>query len=128
MGYVINEVGRYLSKINEEQEQIYRGISDAEKISNNYELPEELSQKMRSPVINSQIAYNRFNVQEEDAFLEKLGDDVRSDITSYHKFQIVKTSIFFLCHWTKNFQNFIADRLIRQVYSPEEVLPQVHGK
>jgi hypothetical protein len=36
--------------------------------------------------------------------------------------------VFFLCHWSKNFQRKIATKLIRQVYSPDEVLPQVHGK
>ena len=64
MGYVINEVGRYLSKINEGEELLYRGISDAEKLSDNYSLPAELSQKMTSFVINNQIANNKFNVEE----------------------------------------------------------------
>ena len=50
--------------MNEEQEQLYRGVSDAEKLPSNYKLPEELSPKMTSHVINSQIANNQFNVQE----------------------------------------------------------------
>ena len=63
MGYVINEVGRYLSKINEGEELLYRGISDAEKLSENYDLPAELSQKLTSYVINNQIANSKFNVE-----------------------------------------------------------------
>ena len=66
MGYVINEVGRYLSKINEGEELLYRGISDAEKLSENYNLPTELSQKLTSYVVNNRIANNRFNVEEEN--------------------------------------------------------------
>ena len=49
-------------------------------------------------------------------------------MTGYTKFQLIKTSVFFLCHWTKKFQRTIADKLVRQVYSPEQVLPQIHGK
>ena len=36
--------------------------------------------------------------------------------------------MFFLCHWTKRFQRTVADKLIRQVYSPEELLPQTLGR
>jgi hypothetical protein len=50
------------------------------------------------------------------------------DVTSYQHFQIIKTSVFFLCQWTKHFQRTIADRLVRKVYSPEEVLCQPLGK
>ena len=66
MGYVINEVGRYLSKINEGEELLYRGISDAEKLSENYDLPAGLSQRLTSFVVNNQIANSRFNVEEEN--------------------------------------------------------------
>ena len=135
MGYVINEVGRYLSKINEKEELLYRGISDAEKLSENYQLPEELSQKLTSFVVNNQIANNRFNVEEEDSFLMKLNDDIRQgmlsfylEVTYYNNFQLIKKNVFFLCHWTKNFQHSIARKIIRQVYSPEEILTQVQGK
>ena len=77
MGYVINEVGRYLSKINEGEELLYRGISDAEKLSESYGLPAGLSQKMTSYVVNNQIANSRFNVEEENSFLDKLSEEVR---------------------------------------------------
>ena len=77
MGYVINEVGRCLSKINEGEELLYRGISDAEKLSENYDLPAGLSQRLTSFVVNNQIANSRFNVEEENSFLDKLSEEVR---------------------------------------------------
>ena len=61
-GYVISEVGRYLSKINEHEDQLYRGISDAEKLTKSFNLQEDLSQKVLSYVVNNQIANDRLNV------------------------------------------------------------------
>jgi hypothetical protein len=51
-----------------------------------------------------------------------------AEVTVYDKFQLIKTNVFFLCHWTKNFQKNIASKLVRQVYSPNEVLSQLSGK
>jgi hypothetical protein len=39
LGYIINEIGRFLSKINEGQEALYRSISAAEKVADTYKLP-----------------------------------------------------------------------------------------
>ena len=50
------------------------------------------------------------------------------EVTGYNKYQLVKSNIFFLYHWTKKFQITIADKLIRQLYSPEEQLLQIQGK
>ena len=47
------------------------------------------------------------------------------EVTGYNKYQLVKSNIFFLYHWTKKFQITIADKLIRQLYSPEEQLLQI---
>jgi hypothetical protein len=46
----------------------------------------------------------------------------------YNKIQLLKTSVFFLSHWTKRFQRSIAHKLVRQIYSPEEPLLQPLGK
>jgi hypothetical protein len=62
-GYVINEVGRFVSKINESQYRLYNNISDTEKLASNYKMPEELTGKMRSYFISNDIASNKFNVE-----------------------------------------------------------------
>ena len=51
-----------------------------------------------------------------------------AEVTGYTQFQLVKSNVFFLCHWTNRFQRKIAEKLIRQVYSPEECLSQVQGR
>ena len=66
--------------MNEGQDELYRGLSNAEKLSENYRLPENLSKKVTAYVVNNQIANSRFNVEEEDQFLNKLSDDVRQGI------------------------------------------------
>ena len=50
------------------------------------------------------------------------------EVTGFNKFQLIKSNVFFLCHWTKRFQRIIADKLIRQVYSPDECLMQIQGR
>lgn len=77
IGYVINEVGRFMQIINEGQDRLNRNISDAEKLAENYRLPEELTGRLRSYLINNQIASNRFNVEQEEAFMKKLSEGVR---------------------------------------------------
>ena len=46
----------------------------------------------------------------------------------YNNIQLVKTSVFFLSHWTLKLQRNIALKLIRKIYSPEEVLLQTPGQ
>ena len=60
--------------------------------------------------------------------MRRLNDNIREDVTSYHNLKIIKTSVFFLCHWSKKFQNRIATKLHRCIYSPQESLTQIHGK
>jgi len=50
------------------------------------------------------------------------------DVTGFNKFKLIKTNIFFVCHWTKSFQRTVANKLIRHLYTPDETLPQIQGK
>jgi hypothetical protein len=70
IGYVINEVGRFLFKINESQDQMYRDISDAESLSKAYKLPRSLQRRVTSEVINNKMA-DKFAFGEE-RLLEKM--------------------------------------------------------
>ena len=45
----------------------------------------------------------------------------------YNQIRLIKTSVFFLCHWTKQFQRSLANKLIRKVYSPGDILTQTQG-
>jgi hypothetical protein len=74
MGYIVSEIGRILSKMNESQEMLHKNISEAEKITKNYELPGSIVNKMRKYIINNQIASNQLNVEEEDSFMRRLND------------------------------------------------------
>ena len=85
--------------------------------------------------MDNQIAGTRFNVEQEDLFLGKLNDELRQgiflfylEVSGFNRFQLVKSNIFFLCHWSNRFQKTIADKLIRHVYSPDECLTQIQGK
>lgn len=72
MGYIVNEIGRILSKMSENQELLHKNISEAEKITKNYKLPLSLAQKMKTYIINNQIATDELNVEEEDHFMRRL--------------------------------------------------------
>lgn len=50
------------------------------------------------------------------------------EVTSHNHLRIVKSSVFFLCHWSKKFQRHIATKLVRSIYSPQETLPQPHSR
>jgi signal-transduction protein with cAMP-binding, CBS, and nucleotidyltransferase domain len=41
---------------------------------------------------------------------------------------IIKTSLFFICHWTKNFQTEIAKKLVKKILIPNENIIQNLGK
>jgi hypothetical protein len=56
------------------EEQLYRGISDADRLAESYHLPRQLSQRVTSHVINSQVASTTLNVAEEDRFLRSLSE------------------------------------------------------
>lgn len=40
---------------------------------------------------------------------------------------ILKTSIFYLCHWSKEFQSEIAKSLEKRLFSPNERLGEISG-
>jgi signal-transduction protein with cAMP-binding, CBS, and nucleotidyltransferase domain len=40
----------------------------------------------------------------------------------------VKSSLFFICHWTKLFQTEIAKRLVKKILIPNEMIIQAAGK
>lgn len=40
---------------------------------------------------------------------------------------IIRASIFFLCRWTKNFQNAVSAHLIHIMFNPEDILYQPEG-
>ena len=67
-------------------------------------------------------------MEEDEVFLRKLNDDLRTDIDSYHKLETVKTSIFFICQWSKKFMQGVAANLIKVLYSPQETLTQIYSK
>ena len=50
------------------------------------------------------------------------------DLLRVNKLELIRRNVFFLCHWTQGFQRHIASKLIRQIYSPDDILPQEPGK
>lgn len=49
-------------------------------------------------------------------------------MTFYNGLDIVKSSIFFICHWSKHFQSEIAKNLIKKILHPNEMVVQLPGK
>lgn len=58
----------------------------------------------------------------------KLSDDISSSIDTYHKLHTIKTSIFFICEWSKKFKVRVAENLIKALYAPQQTFPQQHGR
>lgn len=63
--------------MSESQELLYKNISEAEKVTQNYGLPGPLATKMKTYIVNNQIASHELNVEEEDHFMRRLNDEIR---------------------------------------------------
>jgi hypothetical protein len=87
-----------------------------------------MAARMRNYLINHSLNTHEVNLKEEELFLRRLNDELRADIDSYHKLETVKTSIFFICHWSKKFKQRVARDLVKVLYPPQETLTQVHGR
>lgn len=60
--------------------------------------------------------------------LAQLSDELRDAIAQETCLSVVKSSLFFVCHWTKRFQSKIARRLTKKILNPDEYLVQTSGK
>lgn len=49
------------------------------------------------------------------------------EVIGNNTLSVVKSSIFFLCRWTKNFQRLVAHSLTSALYAPGELLYQPRG-
>jgi hypothetical protein len=72
--------------------------------------------------LNNQIQTDSLKPSDENGLLLKLNDDLRTEINNENSLSIIKSCIFFLCHWTKGFQTEIAKRLEKRLMSPTESL------
>jgi hypothetical protein len=66
--------------------------------------------------------------EEEKGILMKLKEEIREDMIKQNMASIIKSSIFFLCRWTRNFQNAVSTHLTHVMVNPNDVLYQPRGK
>ena len=59
---------------------------------------------------------------EEEQFLDYVDPALKDNFVLETNMRVIKKSIFFLTHFTVNFQNEIALKLIRCIYKPEDVI------
>jgi hypothetical protein len=93
-----------------------------------YALEPELANLAKSHLISNQNPSSDIYPEEEKAVLAQLSDELRDVITQETYLNVVKNSLFFVCHWTKRFQSKIARRLTKKILNPDEYLLQTSGK
>jgi len=83
-----------------------------------YNLEPDLTHQAKSYLINNQRSVQTFYPVDEKEVLSKLNDDLRDGsvfvylaITQENHLNLIKSSLFFVCHWSKRFQIEIAKRL-----------------
>ena len=76
------------------------------------DLKKKESEKKETPLKNN----------EEQQFLEYVDGSLKDEFVLETNMRVIKKSIFFLTHFTVNFQNEIALKLIRRIYKPEETI------
>jgi hypothetical protein len=82
---------------------------------------------VRNYIINHQLANEELNINEENHFLMKLNEELRNgkirdylEVKHANHLQIIKTSLFFLCNWSKKMQSELSKKLEKFIFSPNE--------
>ena len=50
----------------------------------------------------------------------KLNEELRNEVQHANQLKIIKTSLFFLCNWSKKMQNELSKKLQKFIFSPNE--------
>jgi len=87
-------------------------------MSKYYNLEPELANLAKAYLINNKKSVKNIYPSEEKEVLSKLNDDLRegikciySAITQENHLNLIKSSLFFVCYWSKRFQVEIAKRI-----------------
>ena len=81
--------------------------------------------KVKSNLLNSKETVNRLKPEDESQLIMKLNEPLRQsiiflnlDLQKHNNLSVLKSSIFFLCRWSKHFQIAVAEALIHSIYMP----------
>ena len=74
IGYIVSEIGHTLSLLRQTRENFEQSIQNTDKICKYYRLEKDLKQRVRSYVINHQLANDELNINEENDVLMKLNE------------------------------------------------------
>jgi hypothetical protein len=77
-----------------------------------------LSNRAKGYLVANQNATAELTPDEENTLFSKLNEDLRTTIINERSLSIVKSSIFFLCRWSKDMQTNVASKLKRALYAP----------
>lgn len=89
-------------------------------MKDHYNLTRELCYKMKNDIKKkeSQSKETPLKNNEETEFLEYIDSSLKEEFVLETNMKVIKKSIFFLTHFTVNFQNEVALKLIRCIYKP----------
>ena len=80
---------------------------------------------MRNYIVNNRLANDELNVEEENNILMKLNEELRNgkiitilEVNHVNHLNVIKTSLFFICNWTKKMQTELSKKLEKCVFSP----------
>ena len=83
IGYIVSEIGHTLSMLRQTREDFEQSIQHTDKICKYYRLEKDLKQRVRSYIINHQLANDELNINEENDVLMKLNEELRNGKLSH---------------------------------------------
>jgi hypothetical protein len=93
-----------------------------------YGLEGSLISRTKGYLMANQSTVAQLTPEDENNLLSKLNEELRNVMMGDKSLAIVKTSIFFLCRWSKEMQTCVASRLQKALYAPKEKLLQPLGQ
>ena len=93
-----------------------------------YDLDKSLAEKAKNFLICQKNEKISLTPEEEETTLSKLQDDLRQEISNENSLRILKSSLFYVCNWSKRFQSEVAKKVHKKIFTPNEEIVQVPGK
>jgi hypothetical protein len=103
-------------------------LNTLKRIENFYNIDTKIVNKAKGFLVSNQNAAAELTPDEENNLLTRLNEELRTAIITEKSLSIVKSSIFFLCRWSKEMQTNVAAKLQKALYAPNERLLQPFGK
>ena len=97
------------------------------RIEHEYNIDKGLINKSKGFLVNNSNMVDQLCPEEENKIMTKLNEDLRESMNFERSLSVVKSSIFFICRWTKQMQIEMAFKMHKLLLRPNERLLQPAG-